>query len=329
MAKVILLSCIKKGSKNTRYLIKYNGEFASVKLSTDQFYELGSEIEVEDNKINEKKEYNPNWEKTLSVWTNNKRNVLKHLSNYKRNILGITEDGFWEDKDGNKYYYSHILPEGTEDENIIKSAYTESIKKTKEKYKSEIHRGFKNLNSSQAFAFNFFQPIIDNNLFSELISTVKNVIDLEYEKKNHDETQFDFYIKDDNQEYSFEVKYTEDDFGSAPMDSSHEAKWKTIYKDKMKNILKTEMTCEEFLDEYQLWRNILFATEGMEVRFVFPKFREDLTEKVNNAKKQCNEDIKKKIDIIYVDTFVSKMKESNDENLRKHYSEFERKYLPF
>ena len=32
-----------------------------------------------------------------------------------------------------------------------------------------IHPGFKNLNSSQAFAFNFFQPIIDNNLYYVLL----------------------------------------------------------------------------------------------------------------------------------------------------------------
>ncbi len=324
--KVILLSCIKKGQKNTRFLIKYNGEYASVKLPTDQFCELGSEIEISENKINDIK-FDPKWEKNYLAWTSTKRKILNHLSQYKKNFLGIQEDGFWEDKDGNQNYCSHILPEKKEDTNIIDSAYSQSIKKLKKEKLSEIHKGFKCLNSSQAFAFNFFQPIIDEKLFSVLIDSVNQVSIYDYERKNKEDTQFDFYLKADNKEYSFEVKYTEEDFGKAPMDETHIKKWNSIYKNKMAKILKKEMKMENFFDEYQLWRNICFADEGMNVRFVFPKFRDDLSTKVNNAKDLCKKEIKERIDIIIVDDIVRDLKKLGNKDILKHYSQFEQKYL--
>ncbi len=324
--KVILLSCIKKRTKNTRFLIKYDEKYASVKLPTEQFFELGSEIEISKTIINDKP-FDPKWEKTLSAWANTKRLVLQHLSNYKKNIMGIPEDGFWEDKDGNQNYYSHILPKNEEDRNIIDSVYSQTIKKLKKDKESEIHKGFRCLNSSQAFAFNFFQPLIDENMFQVLIGPVNCVTDSDYEKKNEDDTQFDFYLKADNKEYSFEVKYTEEDFGAAPMDESHIKKWNTLYKNKMAKILKKEMKMEDFFDEYQLWRNICFAAEGMEVRFVFPRFREDLSTKVNNAKSLCKKDIQKRIDVIIVDEVVDKLKTLGNEDILNHYSQFEQKYL--
>ena len=324
--KVILLSCIKRGQKNTRFLIKYDGKYASVKLPADLFYELGSEIEISENKINDRK-FDPKWEKNYLAWANTKRKILNHLSKYKKDFLGIPEDGFWEDKDGNRNYYSHILPEKKEDKNIIDSVYSQSIKKLKKEKESEIHKGFRCLNSSQAFAFNFFQPIIDANLFPVLIGPANHILDYDYERKNKEDTQFDFYLKADNKEYSFEVKYTEEDFGPAPMDETHIKKWNSIYKNKMSKILKKEMKMEDFFDEYQLWRNICFAAEGMNVRFVFPKFRDDLSATVNNAKDLCKEEIQKKIDIIIVDDIVSDLKDLGNKDIFKHYSQFEQKYL--
>ena len=87
------------------------------------------------------------------------------------------------------------------------------------------------------------------------------------------------------------------------------------------------VTEDEFFEEYQLWRNICFAADGYEVRFVFPAFRKDLAKKVLKAKERCKKEIKDRINFIYIDKFVRKMKESGDEDLRKHYSEFENKYL--
>ena len=50
-------------------------------------------------------------------------------------------------------------------------------------------------------------------------------------------------------------------------------------------------------------------------------------DKVNEAKAKCKENIRGLIDFIYVDDLVNKMRESNNENLKKHYEEFYEKYL--
>ena len=303
----------------------YKNKPASIKLPNE--YEVGTEVEVQENQINDR-EFNMNWLKTLSSWKNKKRKLLEHLGVYKQDILNIQEDGFWEDKDGDELYYVHILPESKKEENIIKSAYTESIKATLAAKAADIHPGFKNLNSSQAFAFNFFQPIIDEKIIHELIPSAINATHPEFEKKNEDDTQFDFYFESNNLKYSFEVKYTEEDFGIAPNDEKHVEKWNTLYKVKLMKILDNEITSEEFFEEYQLWRNICFTADNYEVRFVFPRFRNDLAGKVEAAKQKCKDDFKKKIDIIFVDNFVNKMIASDNSRLKDHYSEFKRKYLP-
>ena len=322
--KVLLSAVIKRSSKNSRFLIKYDNKYGSAKLPNE--YELGTEIEISDEKINDI-DFKDDWLKKISSWKNKKYKLLENLSKYKINRLNVIEDGFWENKEGDKIYYSHILPEEEKEKNIIESHYTESIKSSLLKKESEIHHGFKNLNSSQAFAFNFFQPIIDEDLFHELDTYATKLTAYEYEKRNDDETQFDFYLESNNLKYSFEVKYTEDEFGIAPNDYRHMDKWENYYKAKIEAILNEELAITDFFDEYQLWRNICFSEQGYEVRFVFPKFRNDLAEKVEVAKGKCKENYKKKIKIIYVDDFIDKMINSNNSNLKKHYEEFKQKYL--
>ena len=150
----------------------------------------------------------------------------------------------------------------------------------------------------------------------------------EFEKvlSSEEGTQFDFYLETDKKTYTFEIKYSENAFGDTEKDEKHEIKYDSIYKERLKSVVNN-LSEEEFFEEYQLWRNICFAAENKEVHFVFPEFRQDLTEIVKNAKDKCKESVKGKINYIHVEEFVTKMKSSNDENLRKHYTEFYRKYL--
>lgn len=52
-------------------------------------------------------------------------------------------------------------------------------------------------------------------------------------------------------------------------------------KEKVASISK-----EEFFKHYQLWRNIIYAVEGLVV-FVFVEPRKDLTGAVESAKRKC------------------------------------------
>ena len=44
--KVTLLSIIKQGTKTTRYMIKYKGNYASVKLENNECYSQGMEVDI-------------------------------------------------------------------------------------------------------------------------------------------------------------------------------------------------------------------------------------------------------------------------------------------
>ena len=331
--KIRLLDTISHGAKNSRYLILTKTGFRSVLLQNDKNYSVLDEVDINEDELDK---VNDKWIERYHSFSRMKKRALSHLSKYKENVLKISENGYWESSSGEIKWYTHILPEILEERNLIESEYLSSLKETYEKTKREnkIHRGFKNLNSSQAFAFNFFQPIINENLFNDLLdfwhSNSKPIC--EFEKTIPDETQFDFWIKekDENRSCSFEVKYTEQDFGTAPIDEKHHNKWKDIYKEKMDALCgKDAVSEEEFLNNYQLWRNILTANKYHNVCFLYPRFRKnDLTSKIESVKEKC-EKLKDKIHILYPDEFVEQILSDlkYSEKLKKHYTEFKQKYL--
>ncbi len=341
MIKATVEKVIRRRAKTTRYLILVNGKYASVIVPNEKnVYEISegmgfSEEDIDYN-INEK------WLKATDNWSKIKNKILSHLSKYKQINLGIYEDGYWTNKDGDNIEYSHILPDSEIKKNLIYSSYRDSMEKTYNTEKDKIHPGFKNLNSSQAFAFNFFQPIIDENLYYDLLELVSDNIFLsdknhqgqtflhKYEKDNtEDKTQFDFYIENKYLNVSFEVKYTENGFGSADYDS-HKGKWETIYKQKLDKLLgPNKILPEEFFENYQIWRNILFTLDENHFScFLYPCFRkDDLTIEINQTLDKYPK-LKEKIIIIYADDFVEKiLKGDYSENLKLHYQEFKNKYL--
>jgi hypothetical protein len=87
-----------------------------------------------------------------------KDSILRHLSNYKNDTLGIFEDGTYKGKG-----YSHILPINMIKENLIRSKYRNELEKTFVEMEKNIHIYFNHLNSSQALALNLFVPLIKEN----------------------------------------------------------------------------------------------------------------------------------------------------------------------
>lgn len=324
----IILSIIAKGGKNSRYLISTKKGFCSIKVPNNQ-YELGYEYDIDDVLL----DFNiqDNWLRSYYSWTNKKQRILKHLVEYKEKKWNITESGYWINEDDEVTYHPHILPDDREELNLIESDYYGSLLKTYQKYKDSIHRGFKNLNSSQAFAFNFFQPIIDENLYYLLDEdNLNDHFDAEFEKEiKEDKTQFDFFVSNGKQKASFEVKYTEDRFGTADYDS-HKDKWNDVYRNKIEELLGTEnLSATEFFEEYQVWRNILFTLDNNHITYFFyPRFREnDLTPRVTKILNKYRF-LEPKVKIIYADDFIEKILSGTFSNkLKKHYKEFKKKYL--
>lgn len=328
--RATILSVIRKGPRNSRYLILTDDKEYGSMVAANGKYHLGEFSEIEES-------IDPNvkdsWLNTYYNWANTKQKILTRLAKYKKDKLGISENGVWINQDGEEIEYQHILPAKDILENLIHSAFYESMMKTYNKKKELIHPGFKNLNSSQAFCFNFFQPIIDNDLYYVLLEKqeLRNLkINYEYEKENDDETQFDFYIHNDLFKASFEVKYTEDTFGYTDYDS-HKDKWESIYKEKVEKLLgKDKLRPEDFFSDYQIWRNILFTLDkAHHTYFLYPRFRkDDLTPVIERVLERFPE-LKERVSCLYADDFVDKIikTEKYSKELKEHYQEFKSKYL--
>lgn len=131
--------------------------------------------------------------------------IKSNLINYKLNVLGIPGSGFY-----GKKQEDHILPRGMADANYMFDVNGLSFKK---------HQGYHHLNSSQTMCVNFFAPMVKDDykmlskFLSLLLSEDINVVYFEFEytdKKLYGDTNFDFYCRDDNnRNYYFEIKYTE------------------------------------------------------------------------------------------------------------------------
>ncbi len=247
--------------------------------------------------------------------------IIEHLTKYKEQTLNINECGnYWKDQE---QYYHHILPIKLADKNIINkgcdlSELLHTIKK---------HQGFHHLNSSQALALNLFGPLVKCKRF-DIIDNINPLSNshFEYIEDKIEKTTFDFFIEDScsANKYFFEVKYTEHDFGYTDNDQKHQIKYEQIYRGKLQKI-SAKVSKEDFFEQYQLWRNIIYAEKG-NVYFILPKFRTDLVEKIENAKTLiADNDIKNRINILYIDDIVKRAK--NVPELKEHYEEFEKKYL--
>ena len=81
------------------------------------------------------------------------------LSTYKRDVLGVEEDGIWL---RNRKAYPHILPQEKYQLNILPS-FRDEFWKWFPSQRIQLHSDFHHLNSSQAVCFNLFFPMLRND----------------------------------------------------------------------------------------------------------------------------------------------------------------------
>ncbi len=219
--------------------------------------------------------------------------VLKHLEDYKRDVLGIEVKGIYKYQ-GMEIPKGYILPldKQAKKQAVEEFNQLECIKEKPFLIAEHLHRYAHHLNSSQLMCYNFFRPYIERprdagdkpnqDLIDLLVSHDVNIslcdnakCQFEYvndEPEWRDEgTNFDFYIESGKTKIYFEIKYTEQGFGGCEKDVNHENKFegnykgfKGGYKEKIVNCpaIKEDMKHgikfdDDFRKNYQLFRNVI------------------------------------------------------------------------
>lgn len=225
--------------------------------------------------------------------------------NYKDRVLEcLTEGRKWEcgiwKSNGKESLLKHILP--LKDNNNTPDNRADAIRKYLgfdcEPYLPSGYRGLHprahHVNSSQILCMMFFSQLVGKGgkelrATEEMVKFMKDAFNIDIQKgavchfeykeavkfevlgKNENEgTSFDFHIKDDNVEVFFEIKFTEEGFSKEKKDTDERHQCKAVlYKEKLPENLKSNVTPEDILLNYQIFRNIIRAnSEDKYVIFV-------------------------------------------------------------
>ena len=148
------------------------------------------------------------------------------------------------------------------------------------------------LNSSQVVCYEFFRPLItaEKKLLPEMLECLSRMgipadmfkdglAEFEYVPYPAENTNFDFFVcqPKTGAKAFFEIKYTEQGFGTCENDDEHEKKFNTIYKEMIENCVclkKKPAFDPSWRKNYQLFRNVLRLTKSNwkneYVIFLFP-----------------------------------------------------------
>ena len=220
--------------------------------------------------------------------------IKKWLSEYKITHFKGLENGICKN---NKRKYSHILPVANQFDNFLPK-YKEDLSKYIREKNIKLHSAFHHLNSSQAMCLNMFYPLFKEKKLDLLIKVLKlgsDSVDYDsvcFEKesildkeKNYRPTNFDFYFRtNDGKEIHFEIKYTEQGFGTPKRDQEHVAKYESVYKKHCSAIDSKYCNCDNFLDKYQLMRNLIHISNNSYVVFIFPENNKNIKQQAEFAK---------------------------------------------
>jgi len=281
--------------------------------------------------------------------------VKFHLSDYKYRKL-TKNNGIWKGKS-----YSHILPKDQYKSNIIEEFRKEFWEYFTNK-NIELHHCFHHLNSSQALCFNLFFPLIKSKgkLFTYLLHRIIEIppaqnlnpseIDLnnatqldekflkinpvkkvEFERVLDplEGTNFDLYVELTKQKrVLFELKYTENKFGSAKMDSRHIDKIDDIYFSKLSPLLNSDYLTHNFiLHHYQIVRNLSFIDSNTTIVFIYPRNNEKLFYVKPLLYKILKQEYYNNIRVIHLEDLLRQILDKNIYNsLWNYYQEFREKY---
>ena len=209
----------------------------------------------------------------------------------------------------------------------------------------KFHEGATHLNSSQVLCINFFNKFFENEQSEELLLQILqaaglNISDgeriqdatLEYEPDRKERTNFDFFLQlTSGRHISFEVKYTESEFGGISPDPKHPEKyadkWKDIYLPMVKYSPYLSEYCDEnlFYNHYQINRNIAYAQVNDIVVFLTPRLNYALDEERRYIDGFCTPNIRN----LYWEDVVSVVlnRVQSDPDMYDYFCKFRDKYF--
>lgn len=270
------------------------------------------------------------------------RNVKAHLARYKTDALDVTADGLWK---GNNRPYPHILPRSEERVNILEPFRDDFWKYFDCEGCDEftLHKDFHHLNSSQALCFNLFYPFIHAGrrhlplLLDQLDLSRDGVCEAAFEKVicSEEGTNFDFYVRyDDGKHAMFEVKYTENDFGTAKDDIRHSQKYEYIYAPMLRGVVQDTKLADRsfFLKNYQIMRNLAYLGKNRAntATFIIPSGNTNLTNRLTTAEAFVNPDRLSQFRVVSLEDLVEKLIIASvgvDSRLACHLEFLQLKYL--
>ena len=162
--------------------------------------------------------------------------------------------------------------------NVLKG----NLKPSKIKY----HTEGTHMNSSQVMCINFFMKFFESPEKEHVLLatlrrcglqiandlSVENAV-LGYASDWEERTNFDFFLAlSDGTQISFEVKYTENEFGGVKADpkdpDKYVRKWRDVYEELITSCIHSRiqnMTPDEYYGHYQICRNITYARKADDI----------------------------------------------------------------
>lgn len=270
--------------------------------------------------------------------------MKKHLASYKKDRLGIDANGIWNT---NGKPYTHILPQECQRLNILEPYRAEfwASRHAGTLGVIKLHGCFHHLTSSQAMCFNLFFPFLDDRrenmpmLLQAFGLPTEGVAEAVFEKKldAREGTVFDFFIGyKDRRHVTFEVKFTETDFGAAKQDAIHDGRFRSIYFAMAEKTLKPAYRdVKAFLNNYQFLRNLVYLGTGSNndlCLFVLPKTDPayaDIEERLDDA---LLPELRSKAKVVWLEGLVSDLvalaKLAGSVRLCHHLDAFREKHIP-
>jgi hypothetical protein len=268
--------------------------------------------------------------------------VKKYLSHYKSEKFSAVKNGYFRGKE-----YCHILAKDFCQLNLIDS-YGSEFWESNLRKEVKLHQCFHHLNSSQAMCINFFFPLFKEKKLELILQALNldngekvNYDTVKFEKEAEIDkigiqtpTSFDFYFETDSgRKMYFEIKYTENGFAKAKQDNKH----KEIYKDKYNQIYKdaangkiisTHNNESDFLNHYQIMRNLIHVGNDSYVIFVVPKENKSVYSAAEKAKDFVEDKYKDNVKVLTWDCLYELIEEQNfTGSLKTHFDEFKKKYI--
>jgi len=270
--------------------------------------------------------------------------------------------------------YKHLCKE--QKYNFIDYQFPEycALKGNLSRDKINYHIGIKNLNSSQAMCINFFKKFFETDADEHLLLDILRDLNIdiphelsitsaqfEYVPNPYENTNFDFFmVLSDGRHISFEIKYTENNFGKigkpAVSQDKYIIKWHKYYRPLLEKCpyFKKQTDCQyqyscmmngeldnqckhnndciffQFFTHYQICRNIAYAENKNDiVIFLTPKENDALENERMFIESFAEEASTKNILNIYWETLINRsILRANSNDLRQYLERFRDKYFP-